>query len=529
MRNTEIIQITGMNDPAAAANASKDIFPYLALAVENTIGYGKTVAGESLIVVKTDEENKVLLMVQKAEGKIYSAAYKKGETYGKVTALDRDVNIAIMGLLSQSGSGIRFDVDAEEKEAELKKATDLLRTYLPSVNLPQLTQLKPVYISDGTYGDAMVLTYGDLSVFTGQSSTEKPRRTGKIDRKFLLNPSRILSEEEQKMVPVMGDKYVIPEKLEAVAKVMAANPKMRKLIISGPAGTGKTEGTLALASAFGSPYTTLVCDPDMDSNKLYASFVPNTGTGDDDLVSAGLDVSAAEEEEEVSPETKVAVEGFFERLTNQKKKWTEIMASILVTQTQEKGGAFKLVESPLVQALRYGWVCEIQEPTIIRSSGVLAELNDVMKTGIVRVPVTGEVFRAHPDAVIVFTTNAKYEGCRLMNESVWDRGQAFVHMDELSTSELANYAFAATGYNIASLTTMAKTIVSVSQAIKDSGDTSGVIGLRSLIDWAEYAKILDDERLACELTVIGRASQIDEKTRELAQVVVEQIYGKEGE
>jgi len=334
-------------------------------------------------------------------------------------------------------------MDAEEKESELMKATDLLRTYMQSATLPQLTQLKPVYIADGTYSDAIPL-FGDLSVFTGQAATAKPKTVGVIDRKFLINPTRELSEDEQKMVPTMGNQYVVPGKLEAVAKVMQANPKMRKLIMSGPAGTGKTEASLALASALGLPYTTLVCDPDMDSNKLYASFVPNTETGEEDLISAGLDVSAAEEDEEISPETKAAVEGFFEKLTSQKKKWTEIMASLLVTQSQEKGGAFRLVESPLVQALRNGWLCEIQEPTIIRSSGVLAELNDVMKTGIVRVPVTGEVFRAHPDAVIVFTTNAKYEGCRLLNESVWDRGQAFIHVEELSASELVAYSYAAT-------------------------------------------------------------------------------------
>lgn len=75
------------------------------------------------------------------------------------------------------------------------------------------------------------------------------------------------------------------------------------------------------------------------------------------------------------------------------------------------GQRFRYVETPLITAIRNGYVIEIQEPTVIANPGVLVGLNALLDRCASVTLTTGEVIHRHPDTVVVVTTNNNYAGC----------------------------------------------------------------------------------------------------------------------
>ena len=82
---------------------------------------------------------------------------------------------------------------------------------------------------------------------------------------------------------------------------------------------------------------------------------------------------------------------------------------------------FVYIESELIQAIKHGGFCEIQEANIIKRSSVLEALNPLLANGgkdsFIKLP-NGEVITRHPDCVIAFTVNREYEGCNDLQEAV---------------------------------------------------------------------------------------------------------------
>ena len=112
---------------------------------------------------------------------------------------------------------------------------------------------------------------------------------------------------------------------------------------------------------------------------------------------------------------------------------------------KEKGPSYTYVETDFIRALKYGYVCEVQEPTVIMQPGVLVGLNSLLEqTGSITLP-TGEVIRRHPDAVVIVTTNIAYEGCRGLNQSVTDRMSLAQDIELPSPEVMAQRAMHVTG------------------------------------------------------------------------------------
>ena len=69
---------------------------------------------------------------------------------------------------------------------------------------------------------------------------------------------------------------------------------------------------------------------------------------------------------------------------------------------------FEYVDTPLVDAIRNGYLLEIQEPSCIANPAVLVGLNGLLdQCKSITLP-TGETVLRHPDTVIVITTNVDY-------------------------------------------------------------------------------------------------------------------------
>ncbi|WP_408069660.1 AAA family ATPase [Butyrivibrio sp. JL13D10] len=114
---------------------------------------------------------------------------------------------------------------------------------------------------------------------------------------FPLDEGRVLSAEEEARVPNLGDWYVVPEWSMKTAKRIAASNRFRKsirnILLYGPSGTGKTEGSQAIAEMLGLPYYTQTCSPDDDKFDILGQLIPNTGkgkTGNSDEACKSLDI-----------------------------------------------------------------------------------------------------------------------------------------------------------------------------------------------------------------------------------------------
>ena len=214
-------------------------------------------------------------------------------------------------------------------------------------------------------------------------------------------------------------------------------------------------------------------------------------------------------------------EGVYEKLTGAKKPDAtsqDCMGVVLDTVTdkvrllsnvkpKDKGPSYTYVETDFIRALKYGYVCEVQEPTVIMQPGVLVGLNSLLEqTGSITLP-TGEVIRRHPDAVVVVTTNIAYEGCRGLNQSVTDRMSLAQDIELPSPEVMAQRAMSVTGCEDDVLVgQMVRVVNDMSDFMRKNGIVDGSCGMRSLIDWILSTEITGDPYTSALYTVISKAT-----------------------
>ncbi len=184
--------------------------------------------------------------------------------------------------------------------------------------------------------------------------------------------------------------------------------------------------------------------------------------------------------------------------------------------TNSNGIQYNYYDSELVKAIKYGWLCEIQEPAIIERPGVLTGLNSLLDTCQQVTLPTGEVIKRHPDCVIVVTTNTNYAGCKDINNSVLSRMQ-FKKDTELPTeTELKERITGITGFSDDStLSEMIKVVNEMHRFCQERMITDGSCGVRELIDWVQSYMILGNIMEAAELTVIPSASADSENQEQI--------------
>ena len=177
---------------------------------------------------------------------------------------------------------------------------------------------------------------------------------------------------------------------------------------------------------------------------------------------------------------------------------------------------YEYCDSPLVRAIKNGWLCEIQEPAIIERPGVLAGLNSLLDTCQTVTLPTGEVIKRHPDCVLVITTNTGYQGCKEINNSVISRMQ-FVKDTELPTeSELMDRIKGITGFNDDTiLSRMIKVVNEIHTFCQERMISDGSCGVRELIDWVQCYQVLGNAVESAMLTVIPKASAEMEAQNEI--------------
>ena len=138
-----------------------------------------------------------------------------------------------------------------------------------------LSLIKPLNIQKGVYAPTEVL-HGDFQVLRPGSGFKKAQAAISRDDfvgKFILTASRRLSPEEEVSVPTLAEWYIIPPEIKRIcehAKLTTDTTQpMRNFLLRGPAGTGKTEGAKAIASALHLPYRCITCSANTEFFNIF--------------------------------------------------------------------------------------------------------------------------------------------------------------------------------------------------------------------------------------------------------------------
>lgn len=372
----------------------------------------------------------------------------------------------------------------------------------------------------------------DMAVSEPEPESEKPKTAADLEKAFLLNKKRVLTDTEKALL-IVPDSHIPGVEAYSLCKHIQKSSKtprpIRNILLRGEAGTGKTETAKDIALGLGLPYVFVTCSSDTEIYDLLGQMMPNkpneTPMSIDEYQNAygDLDLNALPTATDISNDPEMA----YKAITGKKKRdATEADCLAAIIQRATAGGAdsgangFHYVESPLIQAIRNGWVCEIQEPTIIAKPGVLVGLNGLLdSTSAVNLP-TGETIRRHPDAVIIATTNISYEGCRDMNQSVLSRFQIKMDIHAPADTILAERLRSMTGCpKSVKVPQILKAYHAVLNTLKTLYLTDGSVDLRTLADWISSYMITGSYMESAEMTIIPSATADEEGINKVREVI----------
>ena len=387
-----------------------------------------------------------------------------------------------------------------------------------------LQRLTPLNIQKGVYAPTEIIQ-GTFQVLKGghhytASAVSIPKEDF-VDKYILSNP-RTLTPQEESTVPILEDWYVIPKEIQRIcehAKLTTDSKQpMRNFMLRGPAGTGKTEGAKAIAAGLHLPYRCITCSANTEIFDLLGQILPDVDEKQLSLVGElpsfqdiTLDPATAYEKLTGTYDEKVSENTVYEELIHHISE--EMKQKQAATSSSQQ---FRYVDTPLVEAIRNGYLVEIQEPTVIANPGVLVGLNSLLdRCNSVFLP-NGEVIHRHPDTTIIVTTNHDYAGCRPMNQSVISRMNMVIDMDEPDEETMVERVLAITGCSDKkSVRTMTQIVRSIAQYCQDNLITDGCCGVRELIAWVQSFMVCGDIQEAAHYTILSSVTADSESRIEI--------------
>ena len=407
--------------------------------------------------------------------------------------------------------------------------SDGVKISIPTTgNISVITQMA---MDSGNYAPTGA-SYGEFTIMQMSGTpTAKASSFQKEDfvAKYALS-NRTLTARELAMVPTLPDWYIIPKEVVRVcehAKVTTASSQpMRNFLFRGEAGTGKTMGAQAIAAGLNLPYTLMTCSANTEITDLVGQFIPDTNgfhgrTPIEDLPKIS-DITMH------PPSVYMMLTGEYDEEKTEDdvlQKLIEIAVGNLVEKEETPGQRIRYVDTPLVEAIRHGYVCELQEPSCIANPGVLVGLNSLLDNCQVITLPTGERVKRNPDTVIVVTTNSDYSGCRDMNQSVISRMDLIYDMEAPDLNTMVKRVMNVTGFtDEQEATKMAIVVRDVAERCRQTMITDGSCGMREFKSWVLSTMVTHDPYESALSTIISSASADPDNRAELISSCLEPQY-----
>ena len=409
--------------------------------------------------------------------------------------------------------------------------SDGVKISIPTTgNISVITQMA---MDSGNYAPTGA-SYGEFTIMQMSGTpTAKASSFQKEDfvAKYALS-NRTLTARELAMVPTLPDWYIIPKEVVRVcehAKVTTASSQpMRNFLFRGEAGTGKTMGAQAIAAGLNLPYTLMTCSANTEITDLVGQFIPDTNgfhgsTPIEDLPKIS-DITMH------PPSVYMMLTGEYDEEKTEDdvlQKLIEIAVGNLVEKEETPGQRIRYVDTPLVEAIRHGYVCELQEPSCIANPGVLVGLNSLLDNcQVITLPI-GERVKRHPDTVIVVTTNSDYSGCRDMNQSVISRMDLIYDMEAPDLNTMVKRVMNVTGFtDEQEATKMAIVVRDVAERCRQTMITDGSCGMREFKSWVLSTMVTHDPYESALSTIISSASADPDNRAELISACLEPQYSR---
>ena len=374
--------------------------------------------------------------------------------------------------------------------------------------------LKPLALQTGAYAPTEII-HGAFQVLKPGNIKKKAEVIAKADftGQYILSPGRMLTPEEELTVPVLPDWYIIPQEVKRICEHAKSTTDtvqpMRNFLLRGPAGTGKTEGAKAIAAGLHLPYRCLTCSANTEVFDLLGQILPDVDgkrtalerqyPSFQDIM---LDPAGAYEKLTGTYDENVSEDAVYRQLID---TIFDEMHEYYASKTSQQH--FRYVDTPLVKAIRNGYLIEVQEPTVIANPGVLVGLNSLLdRCNSVFLP-NGETIQRHPDTVIIVTTNNDYAGCKPLNQSVISRMNLVLDLDQPDEETLVERVLGITGCKEKkTVQTMARIVQSISEYCRENLITDGCCGVRELISWVQSYMVCGDIRESAHYTILPSAT-----------------------
>ena len=402
-------------------------------------------------------------------------------------------------------------------------------------NTGNMPPLSPLNLNKGVYSPDTVL-FGEFKTVSPGSAPEASVALVKHEDfvgKHSLS-ERKLSVTDSRLIPKLEDWYIIPPEVVRIcqhAKMTTGSKQpMRNFMMRGEAGTGKTEGAKAIAAGFGLPYVHITCSANSEIMDFLGQILPEMGN---DVSKSSVDMQLPSFEDIcMDPATAYCLmTGEYDESITEGEVYDKLVETIAQTLKEPASAAdspkpsFRYVDTPLVNAIRYGYCCEIQEPSIIANPGVLVGLNSLLdRCNAITLP-TGECIERHPDTVIIVTTNNNYNGCKDLNQSIISRMNLVIDMDTPDTETLIRRVAGITACTeLSKIKSMAESVKEIAERCRETMITDGSCGVRELIAWVQSFMICGDILEAAKYTVLSSVSSDPENRAEILTSCLETRY-----